>query len=243
MGDRAVSEVVGFVLVFSLVLATISVVYVSGFSGLQDTRDAERNANAERAFDVLANNIQEIARGQAPNRATEIKLSEARLALGTERGAWVNVSGADDYRVDSRSIRFEAGDSSTHFAYEHGAVIRADADGSVMVREPDFMFDDDRSVIRYITISGQRHSKRGDTTALVRGEQSSTAGPVTYEAPSPANVSVETHRDRAAAWERYLEREVGNCDVSYNGEAATVTCSYDPETLHVSEVRISTEIT
>ena len=78
---RGVSEIVGFILVFSLVLGTITLVYASGLSGLDDTRDAERITNAERAFDVLANNFQQMGRGEAPNRATEIKLAEAQLSV------------------------------------------------------------------------------------------------------------------------------------------------------------------
>ena len=92
---RAVSEIIGFVLVFSLILGTITIVYVGGLSGLDDARNAERVNNAERAFDVMANNFQQMGRGDAPNRATEIKLADAQLTTTPNRAVNVNRTGLD----------------------------------------------------------------------------------------------------------------------------------------------------
>jgi len=55
---RAVSDVVGYVLVFSLVSLTVGVVSVAGVGALQDARDVEQANNAERAFDVLGDNVE-----------------------------------------------------------------------------------------------------------------------------------------------------------------------------------------
>ena len=68
---RGVSEVISFVLVFSLIAATVALVYVSGIGGLESTRSSQRVTNAERAFDVLHDNIANIHRRCTPSRATE----------------------------------------------------------------------------------------------------------------------------------------------------------------------------
>ena len=57
--DRAVSDVLGYVLIFSLITSSVGVVYVAGYGSLDSLRNAERFNNAERAFDVLDSNLEE----------------------------------------------------------------------------------------------------------------------------------------------------------------------------------------
>lgn len=169
--DRAVSEVVGFILVFSLVLATISFVYVGGFSGLQDTRDHEQMANAERAFDVLANNLEELGQGKAPSRATEIKLAGAQLRTTEPTLITVNTTGMNASGASPRSIVYQPESSNSAVIYEAGAVLRDDGGEAIMIREPDFVFGPNRTVMRVIETRGGKQSIGGDTTTLVRGER------------------------------------------------------------------------
>ena len=170
LDDRAVSEVVGFILVFSLVLGTISLVYVGGFSSLQDTRDHEQMANAERAFDVLANNLEELGQGKAPSRATEIKLAGAQLRTTEPTLITVNTTGMNASGASPRSIVYQPETSNSAVIYEAGAVLREDNGEAVMIREPDFVFGPNRTVMRVIETRGGKQSISGDTTTLVRGE-------------------------------------------------------------------------
>jgi len=211
--DRGVSEVVGFILVFSLVVGTISLVYVGGFSGLESARDAERVNNAERAFDVMANNFQQMARGDAPNRATEIKLADAQLTTSDQRLVKVNASATNDTVVEAESvvIRYDApGDS--RIVYENGAVIRVDDGNAVMKREPDFVFSDENGrtavVVRQIELRGAGQGIGGtSSTVLVRAERKSTFVNDSA-ATDDVEIVIHTHEDRAEAWVEYYEREI-----------------------------------
>jgi len=141
--DRGVSEVIGFVLIFSLITLSVGAVYVVGFGGLQDARDAEQLTNVERAFDVLADNIDDIATNDAPNRATEFRLYEADLTVGEPTRFTVTVDdGATqtNYSVNSYPIVYEAQASPTTIRYVNGAVIRQDRNGERFVQEPSFVF-------------------------------------------------------------------------------------------------------
>ena len=80
MLDRSQSDVLGFVFVFAIVVSTIGLVFATGFTGLQDARDFERVNNAERAFEVLRDNVGDMIYRGAPSRVTEIKLASASLA-------------------------------------------------------------------------------------------------------------------------------------------------------------------
>ncbi|PSP97677.1 hypothetical protein BRD07_06305 [Halobacteriales archaeon QS_9_68_42] len=253
---RGVSEVVGFILVFSLVLGTITLVYASGISGLDNTRDAERITNAERAFDVLANNFQQMARGEAPNRATEMKLAEAQLSTSTEREVNISADGVDpaDANSSSSTIRYNPG-TDTSIVYENGAVIRVDNGNAVMLEEPDFLFDNGTVVIRYIELKGGGQSIGGtSTTVLVRAERTSSDVLVNNgSSPEDIVIKMQTHEDRAGVWEEYYEEQIaaansswaGNCgNTSVGGSDAVIECdSFNADKLAVSKVQIGVELT
>ena len=246
---RGVSEIVGFILVFSLVVGTITLVYASGISGLDDTRDAERITNAERAFDVLANNFQQMGRGEAPNRATEIKLSEAQLSTSTNRKVSINASGMDTAAAASPvTIRYNPG-SDTSIVYENGAVIRVDNGNAVMLEEPDFVFDDSDVVVRYIEPRGSGQSIGGtSTTVLVRAERTTSDVLVNRGISNNVTIRMRTHPDRADVWEDYYTEQAEaatggttpTCSQStISSDTVEVTCfGFNVDKLAVSRVRV-----
>ncbi|MFB6123753.1 MAG: hypothetical protein ABEJ78_09885 [Haloferacaceae archaeon] len=250
MRDRAVSNVVGFVLVFALISASVGVVTVFGFSTLEDARTDERINNAERAFDVLADNFADVARGGAPSRATEIKLAEASLTLAETVDLSVNASDeAAPYPAQFRPIVFSAG-TGTEIAYEGGAVIRSQRGGAVMLREPNYLFSEERTVIHYIEPESASVDRvGGSSTVLVRGVRTVSRVLTAREVPSTVTLTLrlETTPERAAAWNRYFERQIDWNDAHTNASdpcavsGGTVTCTFNSEELYVTTTRIAVE--
>jgi len=230
---RGATEIIGFVLVFSLVVGTIAMVYVGGLSALDESREAERVTNAERAFDVMANNFQQMGRGKAPNRATEIKLAEAQLAtVDAQRFISINTSSMDTgAKATSVPIRYSAG-GDTSIVYENGAIIRVDRNGAVMKKDPDFLFSDEVVVVRYIALRGSGQAVGGSTVALVRAERQDDGVIEDRGASTNVTVKIRTHPDRADVWEDYfrseVEEEMGTtptCSQStVNSDTVEVTC-------------------
>lgn len=251
MDSRGVSEVIGFVLVFSLVLGSITMVYVGGFSALGDTRDAERVNNAERAFDVLADNFQQLGRGEAPRRATEIKLSNAQLTLDQRYDFEVNVSGNPTI-ASVRPMTYHSG-TGTRIVYEHGAIIRVDdGGGAVMLREPDYLIGEERTVIRHLEVRGGQQSMGGTVTVLIRGERVSRSlqFPVAGDSnvsSSDVNVTMGTAPDRSTVWKEYFE-STGQMDCEIqelpDEEAReVVACDLTTDSLTVSRTQVDVEMT
>ncbi|QGX94528.1 hypothetical protein EI982_06870 [Haloplanus rallus] len=253
MTDRAVSDVLSFVLVFSLITASVGLVSVVGLGSLQDARNAERIDNGERAFEVLADNHGDIVHGGAPSRATEIKLAETTLTLGDTSDSEVTLeNGSVPGTVESRSITFgRSGESlDSGVVYEMGAVIRVDRGGAAMRREPPFYFDEDRTVIHYVALesrTGDIQRRSGSTTVLVRGVRGTTAVLAHEQPTGNVTLTVDTEPRRAAAWKRYLDDELDGmspaatpCDpLAGNG---TVSCTFRTDDLRISRTTIRTSI-
>jgi hypothetical protein len=254
MADRAVSDVVSFVLVFSLIAATVGVVTVVGFAGLENARDAERVDNAVRAFDVLADNFEDIYRDSVPGRSTEIKLADARLSL--ESGTEINVSlpdvpgGTDSASVES--IVYTAKDGSA-LVYETGAIIRVDDGGAVMLQEPKMLFsvdpdDGTRTVVVPIIqtrSADEDATAAGSTTVLVRGDLAVTEVLTSRSSTDNVTLRFTTTPARAPVWLRYFESELddpaweSDCEI-VGGE--TVECTLETDRIYVTATRIDVSL-
>jgi hypothetical protein len=77
--DRAVSEVLSFVLVFGIILASVAVLSMTGFQAMQDSQRGEQLRNGERAMEALADNVNDVLRYDGiDQRRSELTLREGR---------------------------------------------------------------------------------------------------------------------------------------------------------------------
>ncbi|MFB6117632.1 hypothetical protein [Halosegnis sp.] len=250
------SEVIGFVLIFALVISSIGVVYTLGFTGLQDARDAERLENAERAMDVLADNIEDLRSDDAPNRATELKLYDAGLSLGDRTSFTVRVTSFSPtkvYSVDAEPIIYTPTEGGTTLRYVNGAVIRTDRGGAVFLQEPRFLFRDTGTTMSAVfpliqTRAIDNSAAGGTTTVLVRTELANAellASHLSAAGPHDVEFEVTTTTERAPVWQSFLESELDDAygDASYcSASGGTVTCSFTVDRLYVSATRVDVTI-
>jgi hypothetical protein len=263
--DRGVTEVLGFVLVFALVLSTVSLVFVTGIGGVEDARDAERVNNAERAFDVLEDNFGDVYRRGAPSRKTEIKLADASLALTEPTSFSVTVNDVEDasgndlvFGATSRPIVFTAeARPGTKVVYEAGAVLRSDRGAAIMLDDPPFALSEERTVLQYVALSGEAGSIGGSSTVLVRGDR--TGRSVLVEDTDndvEVTLTIETTDTRAPVWRAYVNEQVtwsgadwqdGDatpCDTtnSLAGDRTEIVCTFEPDSFYLTSTGIETEL-
>ncbi|SDY13336.1 DUF7289 family protein [Halopenitus persicus] len=231
--DRGVSEVLGFVLVFSLIVASVGIVFTAGLSGLQDVRDAERVTNGERAIDVLAENYDDVLTG-APSRSTQIRLADASLRIGDP--VTFELENETDPLNVSR-ITFAVDDEAVHFV--DGAVIRESPGGAVMLREPSGVLDARTVVHRTRLRTGGVPAVvgGGDRTVQVRLERRGQSSVRVVTAPTSVTHNVTTDADTIGAWRRHYESRGGSCDVTEDVEGTgrdRLSCTFTG----VEELRI-----
>lgn len=245
--SRAVSDSIGFVLVFAIILTTVAIVYTGGFESLNDARQFERMNNAERAFEVLDDNVEDIIQRGAPSRATEIKLDDAALQRGNSQ--WINVtvtkgtaSEGEQIERSYHPIVYESQtDTSNRMIYALGATFRASTGGTVMSTEPDWIIDESRIII---PIAQTRHEDRreitGSDTVLVRTWASDTSVPFENRTGS-TDVYVNLSSPRASAWKNYLEEQGSAVDCSQSDVGNDeVSCKVqNVETVYVTRTIIN----
>lgn len=212
--DRAVSNVVGYVLVFSLVTVTIGTVFAVGITGLEDRQEAERVANVERAFDVFDDNLRDVQRYGDQSRSTEIRLSGGTLSVAETTSVELkNASGGVVGRplYSNHSLTYTNGD--TTIAYESGAWFRSDGDGAVMRSEPRFVAADGRTTLPVVRMypRGSTDSVDRDGTVQVVVDRTSPPNLVKVadadDDGGPFRLWIES--PHAAAWSRYFDQPNG----------------------------------
>lgn len=250
MRIRAQSETLGFVFVFALITLTVGTVYALGVPALQNAQDAERDSNMVRAFEVLDDNIDDVARKGAPSRATEIKLAGGSITVVEETTVTItatntsNASINQTYSMTTRQISYESGDG-TAVSYSNGAIVRSDDGNAVMRSEPDWLVSDDRTVIPFIVAfspSGP-DSLGGERTILVLTERRSQgiAGQFDPGSGHETNVTVTVESSNADAWGRYLQRQ-DMAPIDDDPADGNVTYNFTTDSLSVSRTTLRTTL-
>jgi hypothetical protein len=194
-----------------------------------------------------------MGRGDAPNRATEIKLADAQLTTSGNRVISVNGNELGSAaNANPVAIRYDA-PGDTRLVYEYGAVIRVDGDSAIMRREPDFLFMSDTIVIRYISLRGAGQGLGGTaSTALVRAEKKQSRVLVNRGSTTDLEISIQTRPERATVWTDYLTDHMSTAtgttpsctETTMGSDTVKVTCTGGSVSeLAVSRVTIDVTLT
>lgn len=199
---RAQSELVGFVMIFGIVVLTIGLVVTTGFVGFQSAQDYQRTANAEQAVSALAHAVEENAFAGAPSRSTEIGLMEASMAVETTNTTLTVEDGDGPHEVTTGSVVYTADD--TTLAYRNGAIIRSDDGETTMLREPPFVLSEDEVILPVIRMSDEEGGTVGGTSAItVRTSHEGASILTSGETDEPVTLTMAT--DHPETWAAYFE--------------------------------------
>lgn len=246
MPDRGQSETLGFILVFALITTSTGVVYVAGFSTLEDARRAEQLDNMERAFELLDGNVRALADDDVPGRSTEVKLAGGDMRIGdptnvTVRGTYVsNGSSAGDVSISSRPVVYRL--DATEVVYSSGAIVRSERDSAVMLSEPRWVVDERRAVLSLLNVdaASSRTSIGGETTVQVLTTRESRSMSSFATGPGRVNLTVTVESEYAGAWTAFFEDRGFQADDADPSDGE-VTYFREFEEVHVPVVGISVE--
>lgn len=255
--DRAVSELIGFVLIFGLIISTVAVVSVAGFGSLSDRQTAEQVNNVERAFEVLVNNIRDLTVHQDTERATEVRLAEGELTTAEPLTIRFGVTEADTAELNdiSTSVAFtdqNVSDSTDPIVYqvdsrqvivELGGVLRTRDEQSIVTVEPDLSLDPESGTIRLsypsTVLRGSSKSIGAPTTVRIETERATRPTVETFEVGS-GRFAMELSGERAELWASYFDDVDGLTVATGDSRAVVYTdaASYDRITSTITGVNV-----
>ena len=246
---RGVSEVLGYILIFSLVLASITIVSTVGLGQIQEVRDVEQMNNAEAAFDLLATNFEDLTRRGAPSRSTEMQLATGQLEITDSidvRFEGITESGTTAFNesYDVRPLLYRGTANDRAVVYSSGAIFRTYAGSGTTVRSPAIVASDDRVSISLVHTRAASRESRGGGTARLRATHAQTVMLALDTEGTYDRVHMNVTSPRAHLWADTLsEYEEFTCSLDESGTVDRAACHVDdPERLQIALVQIDIAI-
>ncbi|SNZ13377.1 hypothetical protein SAMN06269185_2145 [Natronoarchaeum philippinense] len=249
--DRAVSDVLAFTLVFSIIITSVGLVYVFGMGALGDAQVSEQNRNAERAFETITVSFNDLQDGRGEERLSQLNPRGGRISVEESPTVTISAGGSAIVDADGDPIADRAVGSlnyaheGTTISYELGAAFRADEGNSVLIRPPEFVCTtsgsgSDRAVLSYPNLASTQPSSVS-TSSTLRIRATSAPAVVTRSTASDLTIEIEdsTHAD---AWARYFE-DNGWTDVDGpSGSTGDVEATCDTDVTYVRETGVEVDL-
>ncbi|MBN1194821.1 MAG: hypothetical protein JXA08_05685 [Methanomicrobiaceae archaeon] len=233
--DDAVSESIGFIIIFGLVITGIALVSLYGYPLLLKQQVSSDERTMEQTLLILQNDMKLLSYSNVPYKDTSLRVSGGALSVFNTSASqqtftiryWNTTGGYTETKVyQPGELRYSSDAGTAVISIENGAILKRqqDATGSVMLAEPRWFFDSTTQTLVVFLLSVQ-----ADTDMSLSGigniQMSRTVEPavITMDYPAPGqNVSVrytpDPDNDYSVAWKQYF---------TGSGEFTQVGSEYD----------------
>lgn len=213
--DRAVSDLVGYILTVSVLLLGVGVVSTVGVDQIERAQGTQNEQSVEGAMLLLEGNFDEVQESRAEVRSTTLSLNTGQVHILAGSGSSavsVNVSGVGDTNetYDMGAIAYRLDDATV--AYEGGGVFKNTTRGNALAQsDPSFVCSGDRAVVSIVTLQGsaEGQSLGGGTASVIARENVSRVlfpvnrtGPDSIGESTGVNVTIDSEFNEA--WKGYL---------------------------------------
>lgn len=217
--ESGVSETVGFIIIFGIVMTGIGLVTLYGYPMLLQQQAEANVKNMQKTMIVLQTDINSLTFKNVPYQETAIQVAGGTLSVTRDQNEVPNFTVSNstyEFINEFRpgKLRFIADDGSTIIALENGAVITRypGIEGSYMNAEPRWYYDETTNtfVITLIRIVGdQNFGQTGIGTFSIQLSESEPPDekryPISDDVFVTYNKDVEND-DFSRAWGTYFQK-------------------------------------
>jgi hypothetical protein len=165
MNDSAVSEVVGFIIIFGIMLTGIGLITMYGYPMLMEQQQNTNIRNMERNMIVLQNDLKSLTYKNVPYQETTLQVAGGTLSVnpGALTSSFaVHIKGYPDPVIPPLGeIHYDSQDGTTTISLENGAVHTRlwSSNGSAMLSEPRWFYDPSTKtfVMTFISIDSSNY--------------------------------------------------------------------------------------
>jgi hypothetical protein len=218
-----VSESIGFLLIFTIVIAGIGLVTLYGYPMLLKQQTSADEQIMEKNMIVLQNDVKSLAYKTIPYKETSLKIGGGVLTVYnstyTPASSSIKIYDSSTVYVDafrSGDLMYSSDSAGTDISLQNGAVVllRHAEPGSVMLAEPRWFYDSQTNtmVINLVNITstgmmakmgiGTVQMELGETQFLKTDTPPLTAEVYLEYTPDPV-------QDYSIAWDNYFQKTLG----------------------------------
>lgn len=252
--SRGQSEIIGFILVFSMVLLATSGVVLFGLTALQEVQEASITDSSERAMEAISADMESLYSGTSMGQTAEVVVESGSLETGGTMTVAVTVTDGD---LPGGSITIQRTLRPLVYSSERADVVYGNSllirdqgeEGAVAMNAPLGTFTSERTLFPILQTTANVQSV-GGTTQRVKMVRSESVGRVLSETDGGVTVEIDGIPERhAKLWKQALNSRMENgmsrrpsgppCDLTGSNE---VQCVFDTNMLVVSIAVIEYEL-
>jgi len=230
--DRGVSDLIGFILMFSIIAGSVSIIYLVGFDTLEDFSDNEDLETADRAMRGVAESFEDIHRQGVPARSIDVGVGGANLDL-LDSSLQIEVNGSSGSKLErtvtTNALVIQQEGAPQAVTYESGALFRTGDAGSIVRHRPVFNCGEDAAILSVVRLRGSISISVDDPVQITgRRTETSRLHPQPGASPKATNITLDVSDSRySEAWTGYLDR-VGTEDEGWTEQSEGVyRCDVD----------------
>lgn len=222
---RAISDLVAFVLTFSVIITATAAVSIGGVGSLEDFRDDARVESAEVAMTGFDGSMEDIRTDGVPQRSHRLQLNGDQLARHNSE-LEITIAGTpsgDQTRAVTVGAFVRQTSDDTDIVYESGTVYRSQDRGQSVVRTPPFRCGTDTAHLGLVSVRGDVNVSGDSATLRARHADSTSTYPdlTAGENGSASSVEIDVSgTQNPAAWNQLFDREMEG----WSGSGPTYTC-------------------
>lgn len=239
MSDRAVSELVGFILIFGIIMTGGTLIMMVGQDQISDINEAEQINNADNAMTLIGQSLNGLDQTRSASTVGTINLDEGSLASTSDSDVTVTVENDtnprtwsqtdDDVPTGGLTYSYE----DTVIRYENGMVLRSDRGNGIARTGPRMRCSSEQAIASIVSFrtAGDRQLGSGRASVVGYHNRTELLHPVNRTGSGSSlnatNITVQVTTDHEDVWDRQMDAKgwVGTngdyaCDV---GEAGRVT--------------------
>lgn len=236
MTERAVSHMVGFILIFGIIMTGATFALVVGQGGISDIAENEQTVNAEHQMVLVGQGLNGLDQSRSASTVGTLNLNDGSIRATSAENVTVTVAN-DSTGVEwtgqelrTGSLAYELDD--TVIRYENGMVLRSDSGNGIEITEPSMTCTDDRVVVSVITLNRSGSQQIGSGRANVVAYQNDTQ--LLYprnrtgvgSAVNATDVFVEVNSTHDDVWRDSL---LGNQNWNWSSAGDEYRCDVGPD--------------
>ena len=242
--DRGVSESIGFLLIFTMVIAGIGLVTLYGYPLLLQQQTSADEQIMEKNMIVLQNDVKNLAYKTVPYTETSLKIGGGTLTMyntsDSSPSSTIRIyDTSGDYvsGYHSGELRYESISASRDISLQDGAVVSRDLiqNGSVMLAEPRWFYDSPTNtmVLNLIGFNSTDSLARAGigTVQMGLGEANFTSSLINPGVIVNLEFTPDSVQDYSIAWDNYLinsVKMVRDSGTPGTGSMVRYTLPFDP---------------
>jgi len=233
--DNAVSDIVGFMLVLSIMIVSLAAISLFAQPILNETKDEIYFSNMEQSFTLLHSDTNDIASGRSTIKTRDLNIANAHMSFDPDStNISISFNGNHSILYNAGSVEYDIKDRKV--CLENGALLSSYGTGSIVISEPLIYTDGQTTVINLVQLDGPAFSVGGEGIVRIIQQNNFTESFIYKDSK---NVTITINSQYAGGWAHYLEKQ------GFNIESITsdnVTASIN-RTLRIygTSIKISSE--